>query len=148
MKTATRLNNIQVLRAFAAIAVVVFHTGFVFPYLHPFGSFGVDVFFVISGYIMARILDPASGSVGAFFFRHRLLRIGPPYWFFTLLLFFVALRAPQLMGATRASASDLLQSLFFIPFAKGDGLIQPLLLRLVKSLARGACSTITSRWPR
>jgi exopolysaccharide production protein ExoZ len=127
MKTTIKLNNIQVLRAFAAVAVVIFHTGFSFPHMRPFGSFGVDVFFVISGYIMARILDPASDSSSDFFFRRRVLRIVPPYWFFTVLLYLIALRIPQLMGATRASASDLIQSLFFIPFTKGSGLIQPLL---------------------
>jgi exopolysaccharide production protein ExoZ len=127
MKTTTKLNNIQVLRAFAAVAVVVFHTGYAFPFLRPFGSFGVDVFFVISGYIMARILDPASPSSSDFFFRRRVLRIVPPYWFFTILLYLVALRLPQLMGATRAGFTELLKSLFFIPFMKSDGLTQPLL---------------------
>jgi len=127
MKTNTKLNNIQVLRAFAAVAVVVFHTGYAFPRMRPFGSFGVDVFFVISGYIMARILDPRTPASGDFFFRRRVLRIVPPYWFFTLLLFLVALRVPQLMGATRASVAELFKSLFFIPFAKGNGLTQPLL---------------------
>ncbi len=127
MKVAVRLNNIQALRAFAAVAVVVFHTGFAFPHMRQFGSFGVDVFFVISGFIMARILDPATPASGDFFFRRRLLRIVPPYWFFTLLLFFVALRAPQLMGATRASVNELLESLFFIPFPKVNGVMEPLL---------------------
>lgn len=127
MKNTTKLNNIQVLRAFAAVAVVVFHTGFAFPFMRPFGSFGVDVFFVISGYIMARILDPASDSSSDFFFRRRVLRIVPPYWFFTILLYLVALRIPQLMGSTRASGLELLKSLLFIPFMKGSGVIQPLL---------------------
>jgi len=128
MKTTTKLNNIQVLRAFAAVTVVVFHTGYTLPFLvRPFGSFGVDVFFVISGYIMARILDPANPSSSDFFFRRRLLRIVPPYWFFTILLYLAALRLPQLMGATRASFVELLKSLFFIPFMKSDGLTQPLL---------------------
>src|SRR5579859_150500 len=127
MKTTTKLNNIQVLRAFAAVAVVVFHTGFAFPTMRPFGSFGVDVFFVISGYIMARILDPASDSSSDFFFRRRVIRIVPPYWFFTILLFLVALRIPQLMGSTRATPVELLKSLLFIPFTKGSGIIQPLL---------------------
>lgn len=128
MKTTTKLNNIQVLRAFAAVAVVVFHTGYVLPLMvRSFGSFGVDVFFVISGYIMARILDPATPSGSDFFFRRRLLRIVPPYWFFTILLYLAALRLPQLMGATRASFAELLKSLFFIPFMKSDGLTQPLL---------------------
>ncbi len=134
MKTNTKLNNIQVLRAFAALSVVVFHTGFRFPYLRIFGSYGVDVFFVISGYIMARILDDrlqpqlAPGQhAGDFFLRRRILRIVPPYWFFTLLLFFVSLRLPALMGATRASWLELLKSLLFIPFIKASGIAQPLL---------------------
>ena len=127
MKTTTKLNNIQVLRAYAAVAVVIFHAGFAFPFLRPFGSFGVDVFFVISGYIMARILDPESDSSSDFFFRRRVLRIVPPYWCFTLLLYFAALYAPRLMGSTRGSSADLVRSLLFIPFTKGSGLIQPLL---------------------
>jgi len=45
----------------------------------------------------------------------------------TLLLFLAALRVPQLMGATRASIAELLKSLFFIPFAKTNGVTQPLL---------------------
>jgi exopolysaccharide production protein ExoZ len=127
VKNTTKLNNIQVLRAFAALVVVIFHAGFAFPFMRPFGSFGVDVFFVISGYIMARILDPSSDSSSDFFFRRRVLRIVPPYWFFTILLYLAALRVPQLMGSTRASVGELLKSLFFIPFTKGSGLIQPLL---------------------
>jgi exopolysaccharide production protein ExoZ len=123
VNTTTKLNNIQVLRAFAAVAVVIFHTGFAFPFLRPFGSFGVDVFFVISGYIMARILETNSD----FFFRRRVIRIVPPYWLFTLFLFFISLRLPQLMGSTRASGIELVKSLLFIPFTKGSGLIQPLL---------------------
>ena len=127
MKTNAKLNNIQILRAFAATVVVIFHTGFAFPHMRNFGSFGVDVFFVISGFIMAHILDPTSGSSSDFFFRRRILRIVPPYWFFTILLYVAALRVPQLMGSTRANSIDLVKSLFFIPFTKGSGLIQPLL---------------------
>ena len=127
MKATTKLNNIQVLRAFAAIVVVVFHTGYLFPGLRPFGSFGVDVFFVISGYIMARILDPQSDSNSDHFFRRRVLRIVPPYWFFTILLYLVALRLPQLMGSTRPRLAELVKSLLFIPFVKGSGLLEPLL---------------------
>jgi exopolysaccharide production protein ExoZ len=127
MKANAKLKNIQVLRAFAAVAVVLLHTGYTFPHLHPFGSFGVDVFFVISGYIMARILDPDSDRSSDFFFRRRIIRIVPMYWFFTILLFLAAIRVPQLMGATRGSPIELLKSLFFIPFTKGNGLIQPLL---------------------
>ena len=118
-----KINNLQALRAFAAVAVVIFHTGFVFPHLRPVGSFGVEIFFVISGYIMARICE----TNPSFFLRRRLIRIVPPYWAMTILLFFVALRFPQWMGATRASGTELWKSLFFIPYYKSNGLLRPLL---------------------
>src|ERR1019366_571833 len=95
--------------------------------MQSFGAFGVATFFVISGYIMARILDPGSSSSSEFFFRRRLLRIVPPYWFFTICLFCMAYLTPQFMGATRANGLELLKSLLFIPFQKQDGLIQPVL---------------------
>lgn len=119
----TKINNIQFLRAFAAIAVAVTHTGFVFPYLKPVGTFGVDVFFVISGYVMARICE----SDSRFFFRRRVLRIVPPYWAATILLFMFTYFHPDLLQGTRAVPSELIKSLFFIPFEKSNGLMQPLL---------------------
>jgi exopolysaccharide production protein ExoZ len=118
-----KINNIQVLRAFAALVVAITHTGYHFPSMHPFGSFGVDVFFVISGYVMARICDGDTH----FFFRRRVLRIVPPYWAVTLVLFIFALFYPELLKATRSSPVELIKSLFFIPFEKSNGLIQPLL---------------------
>lgn len=133
MQRTKKLNNIQILRAFAASVVILFHTGFTFFRLHAFGSFGVDIFFVISGYIMARILDPRSSASSDSFLRHRILRIVPPYWFFTLCLFCVAYVAPQWMEATRvmhgtrADGMELLKSLLFIPYLKRSGYIQPLL---------------------
>ncbi len=120
----TKINNLQALRAFAALAVVVFHTGYIVPNLHAVGSFGVDIFFVLSGYIMARICEQSP----RFFLRRRLIRIVPPYWTLTILLFLAALKLPALMGNTSPSPVELLKSLFFIPFYKGgSGLIRPLL---------------------
>jgi peptidoglycan/LPS O-acetylase OafA/YrhL len=133
VRAKTKLNNIQVLRAFAASVVILFHTGFAFPRLHAFGSFGVDIFFVISGYIMARILDPRSSASSDAFLRRRILRIVPPYWFFTMCLFCLACVAPQWMEATqvmhgtRGDGMELLKSLLFVPYLKRSGYIQPLL---------------------
>ena len=118
-----KINNIQVLRAFAALAVVFFHTGFLLPFVGDFGAFGVEVFFVISGYIMARICETNADH----FLVRRVIRIVPPYWSMTLLLYVAALCVPHYMGATRASFAELLKSLLFVPYRKSNGLLRPLL---------------------
>src|SRR5215469_11129143 len=70
--------NIQYLRAFAALAVVVVHAtsrdGLQTSL--SFGKFGVDVFFVISGFIMCQI----TASDSSHFFVKRVIRIVPSYW--------------------------------------------------------------------
>jgi peptidoglycan/LPS O-acetylase OafA/YrhL len=124
-RPTAKLNNVQLLRAYAAVAVVYFHTRFHFGHVYPIGSFGVDLFFVISGYIMARILD--SERTRQYFLRRRLLRIVPPYWFFTLLVFVASIFVPQMMISTRNNIPELLKSLVFIPFMKGSGVIRPTL---------------------
>ena len=53
MATAARRRDIQGLRAIAVLMVVAFHAGLPMP-----GGFvGVDVFFVISGFVIATMLQ-------------------------------------------------------------------------------------------
>jgi len=118
-----KLNNIQGLRAYAALSVVLFHTGYIIPRLAPFGFYGVDVFFVISGFIMAGICDVRPQK----FFLRRLIRIVPTYWIATVAIFILSAVAPQLLKATQPHFVELVKSLLFIPFVKEDGLLQPLL---------------------
>lgn len=120
---AEKINNIQILRGVAALSVVYFHTQFSAWKFKPFGRFGVHVFFVISGFIMAHICMVDATK----FFRRRLVRIVPPYWSLTLLLFLIATFFPRLMITTTASAKPLIKSLLFIPYMKSPGLMQPLL---------------------
>lgn len=145
----SKINNIQALRAFAAIAVVLFHTGYMWPTSHAVGSFGVDVFFVISGYIMARICDLNS----SYFLRRRLIRIVPPYWVLTVLLFAASMIKPTLFASTRAHWGELLKSLFFIPFIKESGLYRPILFvgwslnfEMFFYLAISAALLMSRRW--
>jgi exopolysaccharide production protein ExoZ len=118
-----KVNNIQALRAYAALAVVVYHTGFTFPHMLQMGKFGVDIFFVISGYIMARICDTDTRC----FLRRRLIRILPPYWVLTFLLFLFSLWFPNLLLSTHPDFTEFLKSLFFVPYYRADGLIRPFL---------------------
>lgn len=70
-------NDIDGLRAFAVILVILFHAGF--NHL-PSGFIGVDVFFAISGFLMTGIIikDKENGRFSLKdFFIHRLWRIQP-----------------------------------------------------------------------
>lgn len=117
------LTNIQALRALAALVVVVYHalTAKVFGV----GRFGVDIFFVISGFIMVH--TTSEGTAPQQFFTKRLIRIVPLYWTLTLAVFVVAMVMPRLLKATEADPVQLVKSLFFIPFMKSNGQIHPVL---------------------
>jgi exopolysaccharide production protein ExoZ len=75
-----KLRSIQVLRAIAALGVVIVHTSRGATHL---GDAGVDLFFVISGFIMAQV---SQGRTRGEFIRARLWRIFP-LWFFCLAAF-------------------------------------------------------------
>jgi len=112
-----RLDTLQYLRAFAALAVVYSHTAMQVesyaPALPQLGSFGVDIFFVISGFIMVYIARPNDTPVR--FLVNRIRRVVPLYWFFTLLLAVILLIAPYLFNSAALDGPTLLQSLFFWP---------------------------------
>jgi peptidoglycan/LPS O-acetylase OafA/YrhL len=88
------LQSIQLARGLAAIMVAVFHARLVLDdvagrdYLGwlslPFGYAGVDLFFVISGFIIAYVTDGREFRLSEFYLR-RAIRILPIYWIFTVL---------------------------------------------------------------
>jgi peptidoglycan/LPS O-acetylase OafA/YrhL len=95
-----KLQSIQILRGIAAILVVLSHFCTVMRQYHPMQSFisgaglvalggmGVDIFFVISGFIMVVTTNGRSDGPGAAlnFLRKRALRIYPLYWIWTTVL--------------------------------------------------------------
>jgi exopolysaccharide production protein ExoZ len=107
------LVNLNTLRALAALAVVYYHitadAGLNFRITT--GARGVDIFFVISGFIIAYIGSRKSDR----FFIRRLIRIVPFYWIATLALFSIVWMAPNLLRSTRPDFLQLICSLFFIP---------------------------------
>lgn len=118
-----RINILQGLRTYAALPVVLFHTGFTLQGVNKIGVFGVHMFFLLSGYIMAHICATDRHA----FMRRRLIRIIPSYWTLTLVLYAIAAKFPHLMNATQAVPVELFKSLFFVPFQKSNGLYQPIL---------------------
>jgi len=113
-----QLNTVQALRAVAALCVIGMHI----PAIER-GAFGVDLFFVISGFIVCHV---AAADPGQFMLK-RIFRVVPLYWLCTIVLFGIALAAPHLMQATRGDVTELLKSLFFVPFVKSNGNVHPLL---------------------
>jgi exopolysaccharide production protein ExoZ len=101
-----KLRNVQALRFLAALAVIFFHLTYIFydtpvmqrplGWLHFTGMAGVDVFFVISGFIIFTVSARIDWSVpppgvAALFFARRLVRVYPIYWFFFLIFSALAL---------------------------------------------------------
>lgn len=116
------INNIQALRAFAAINVVLYHiigisnsysqpTTF-FQYLNNWGASGVDIFFVISGFVMVhtQIIKRKSPFE---FFKSRVIRIVPIYWVVTLFFLFLYLIFPSLFREILITPIRAISSLFF-----------------------------------
>src|ERR1700678_3437262 len=120
------LLSIQALRALAALAVVAYHAlqwdrgGF------EVGRAGVDVFFVISGFIMWHVTSGRNVAPGAFLWR-RFTRVAPLYWLATLGVLGVALVWPGFLPEVRPGWRHLALSLAFIPHLDPRGLPFPTL---------------------
>jgi exopolysaccharide production protein ExoZ len=121
-------SRIQVLRFVAAAAVVVYHAQLTavtyfggtapLPILE-YGTYGVDLFFVISGFIIVFIASTRETNA-AMFTRRRIERIVPLYWIMTLATFALT----HIPGLARNAASDplhLVQSLLFLSWLDGYG---------------------------
>jgi exopolysaccharide production protein ExoZ len=133
MGSGCLLQNIQALRAIAALLVVVIHAtevfsrqGIIRPSAFTFGHAGVDLFFVISGFIMVHV-NRGRGTSPLSFAINRIIRIVPLYWILTLVVFAIAFLIPAAVQATKADPIQLLKSLLFIPFVKSNGRVHPVL---------------------
>ena len=125
------LVHIQILRFFAAVAVVAFHAlghppvGFEVPespisLALSYGGRGVDLFFVISGFIIFYATDRAK-LTPAQFLRRRVERIVPLYFFVIFAVTVLAITLPATFGTPDwYTPRHILKSLAFIAFTDGD----------------------------
>jgi len=135
-----RLSHIQTLRAIAALLVVVAHvTREVSAHAAVsdrlagqlrLGDFGVDLFFIISGFIMYWIAGRSAAgpqAAGAFLAK-RAVRVVPMYWLFTGLFIAPALLLPGAVNHSGLTLQYVLASLTFVPAARpGSDVVQPAL---------------------
>ena len=87
------------LRAVAVIAVMLYHLGFTWI---PGGFLGVDLFFVISGYVITRLLLDSIQRSGGLdlraFYKARIRRLFPPLVFMIFVtVIYISIWAPETM---------------------------------------------------
>ncbi|WP_424192294.1 acyltransferase family protein [Ampullimonas aquatilis] len=130
--------GIQALRFFAALLVVATHASAMIAERLMHGSVkdfwrtglaGVDIFFVISGFVMTmsaqRLLDRPNGWT--IFLERRMIRVVPMYWIATTLKLLLVLAMPALALHTQLTAERVLSSYLFFPSRNADGDILPIL---------------------
>lgn len=122
-----KLYGIQYLRAVAALGVVVFHAAERNGGHFVIGAAGVDVFFVVSGFIMWVLAETRQPSPVAFL-RERVERIAPLYWIATAVM--VAGGLAGLFPNMKLTAFHVFGSFAFIPHVSpSDGGTWPVLVQ-------------------
>ncbi|WP_066719279.1 acyltransferase family protein [Sphingomonas pituitosa] len=124
-QTGATMWSIQYLRAAAAVGVVAFHQLQMRHWVFLIGEHGVDLFFVISGFIMVALTD-ARHTTARTFVLDRIARIVPPYWLATACAFLFTAVDPRFYHGSTDLAL-LAKSLAFIPSINPFGQIQPTL---------------------
>jgi len=130
--------GVQFLRFFAALLVVITHaTGSIAERMLDIGSgqywrpglSGVDIFFVISGFVMAISSERIVGQDDAWksFIIKRIVRVVPLYWIATTAKIAAAVIFTKLALHSRLDISYLIACYFFIPALNADGEILPIL---------------------
>ncbi len=129
-------DGVQCLRFVAAILVVLTHATFyaserlgggikVFDH----GTDGVDLFFVISGFVMyvssAHLAERKQGWLE--FVVRRLIRIVPLYWLLTTVKVAVMLASPKVVLHAQLNWAYILKSYLLLPALAADGTVSPLL---------------------
>ncbi len=116
------INSIQFLRGAAALLVLVEHLR-IESGLYPYGAVGVDLFFVISGFIIFFVTESDQRN----FFLKRIIRIVPLYWLVTFAIAAITIAKPSLFNSASFGVAHFFWSLFFIPhYTEAQGL-RPLL---------------------
>lgn len=139
-----RVNSIQFLRAVAALLVVYEHsmdiqTEFGISWqqklfhLKYFGCIGVDLFFVISGFIITYVANKYNGlDEGVHFLKKRFFRINPVYYIATFIFLGVYLLQMYMYAPLRSffydTTNSLIDSALIIPLSGDIKFYAPLLI--------------------
>lgn len=127
---AEKLTGLQAMRGVAALLVVLHHAagtlalpkyaGIVIAggILTPLGRAGVDLFFVLSGFVIYYVHHADIGRAQGFrrYMLRRLVRIYPTYWVVLFLMLALFLGHPSFGGDAPHSPRAIVQSFLLVPF--------------------------------
>lgn len=152
--------SVQYLRGFGALAVIFWHAISQLQTMQPglvtpeWGAVAVDMFFVISGFVMWHMTAGENTSLPEYF-RRRFARIVPFYWAVTTFVLAVLLVAPSLLSSSRFEHGHVLASYLFVPWLHPvlTGQIAPLIVpawalnyEFLFCMLLGACLVVPLRW--
>lgn len=124
---SSKLYSLQIIRATAMILVLfihtdyfftqIFNTKFLFGLFYPGGDGGVDMFFVLSGFIIYFVHSKdINKKQNAFtYFTKRFIRIYPVYWIVTLLILHLHFLLPQYGSGNETNFLTIIRSLLLAP---------------------------------
>jgi peptidoglycan/LPS O-acetylase OafA/YrhL len=125
------LKSIQLLRAISAWMVVFYHTqqiyfgfgesGLISVFFSRYGAMGVDIFFVISGFVI--YISTINKNISPLqFMANRIIRIVPAYWVFSIITALLVVYFRNLMPFTQFEPDFFVKSLLFIPSYNPSGI--------------------------
>ena len=121
-----KLEWLQCLRAFSLLVVLAYHVGSVIEihigdarlvHWFGFGHCGVDIFFVISGFILYRLHRSEFGKPEntGLYLKKRFFRIYPIYWIIITAVLLPALLIPDLIKAGKLTPLSILENYLLFP---------------------------------
>ena len=127
----SHIGNLDILRFTCALSIVIFHTNAMLASKGAINSVinyfqfglrgGVDIFFVLSGFVISKSLARKKFTIIEFL-KGRFFRIYPTYFFLTLFTFIVMDLLHYFRGSTtNFSLSQFLTSIFFVSGLSGIG---------------------------
>ena len=134
--TNKNYDGVQALRFFAAFLVVLTHSTFyaserLLPGVGfwPDGATGVNIFFVISGFVMVVSTTELRGRADGWriFAWRRLIRIVPMYWIATTLKLIALILIPAAVLHSQLDVFHIVSSYLFIPTVNVEGEFKPFL---------------------
>ncbi|WP_342618520.1 acyltransferase [Rhodoferax sp. GW822-FHT02A01] len=125
------VKNIQALRGIAVMLVLLSHLTVIeqkyfsgnhlLPEFLSIGISGVDIFFVISGFVMVSVTRGWHSKVrlSALFLYNRLSRIFPMYWFYSVIVLGVFWLQPTLVNSAQGNQIRIWESFLLLPLPQG-----------------------------